>query len=67
MGEYPREEEQHDWATEIRTLLIEDYSEGEHVILACDNLDTHICGALYEAFPQRGSNTPGTPRNPSYA
>jgi hypothetical protein len=40
-----------DWATEIRTLLAEDYPEAERVILVCDNLNTHIHGALYEAFP----------------
>ena len=40
-----------DWATEIRTLLVEDYPEAERVILVCDNLNTHTPGALYEAFP----------------
>ena len=40
-----------DWATEIRTLLAEDYPEAERVILVCDNLNTHVHGALYESFP----------------
>ena len=40
-----------DWATEIRTLLVEDYPEAERVILVCDNLNIHTLGALYEAFP----------------
>lgn len=40
-----------DWATEIRILLVEDYPEAKHVILVCDNLNTHVLGALYENFP----------------
>lgn len=40
-----------DWATEIRTRLVEDYPEVEHVFLVCDNLNTHALGALYENFP----------------
>lgn len=40
-----------DWATELKQLIDERYSECEKVILVCDNLNTHTKGAFYEAFP----------------
>ena len=39
-----------DWATEVKSLLDEDYPDAELVVLVCDNLNTHTLGALYEAF-----------------
>ena len=39
-----------DWASEIRTLLEEDYPQAERVTLVCDNLNTHDPASLYEAF-----------------
>ncbi len=40
-----------DWAELIKGLLDERYPEAERVTLVLDNLNTHILGALYEAFP----------------
>ena len=40
-----------DWALEVAELLRTRYAEAEKVILVCDNLNTHIKGAFYEAFP----------------
>ncbi len=40
-----------DWAHEIRNLLEGKYPEADHVVLVCDNLNTHKRGSLYEAFP----------------
>jgi len=43
-----------DWATEMARLLEGRYAHCAHVILVCDNLNTHTKGAFYEAFaPQR--------------
>ena len=43
-----------DWAIEMARLLEGRYAACEHVILVCDNLNTHTKGAFYEAFePQR--------------
>lgn len=43
-----------DWATEVAQLLEGRYAECEHVILTCDNLNTHTKGAFYETFtPER--------------
>ncbi len=39
-----------DWAEEIRQLLAKDYPDAKKVILVCDNLNTHKCASLYEAF-----------------
>lgn len=39
-----------DWASEVKSLLDEDYPHAELVILVCDNLNTHTLGALYETF-----------------
>jgi hypothetical protein len=40
-----------DWAEQIRHLLEIDYPDAERIRLVCDNLNTHIIGSLYEAFP----------------
>jgi DDE superfamily endonuclease len=40
-----------DWAVEVESLLRENYSGAEKIILVCDNLNTHTKGAFYEAFP----------------
>jgi hypothetical protein len=39
-----------DWAEQIRILLEEDYPRATKVKLVCDNLNTHVEDALYEAF-----------------
>ena len=39
-----------DWATEVKSLLDDDYPDAELVILVCDNLNTHTFGALYDTF-----------------
>lgn len=39
-----------DWAERIKWLLDERYPDVEHVVLVCDNLDTHNIASLYEAF-----------------
>lgn len=39
-----------DWAQEVEALLGARYAAAEQVILVCDNLNTHIKGAFYEAF-----------------
>ncbi len=40
-----------DWAVEVAALLEDRYAKCPHVILVCDNLNTHTKGAFYEAFP----------------
>lgn len=40
-----------DWAYQVHHLLEVDYPDAEKVILVCDNLNTHVPGALYETFP----------------
>jgi len=39
-----------DWADELAALLLGRYAAAEKVIVACDNLNTHTIGALYERF-----------------
>lgn len=39
-----------DWAIEVRNLMIGRYRSAEKVTLVCDNLNTHVTGAFYEAF-----------------
>ena len=39
-----------DWATEIKRLLDNDYSDSDKVILICDQLNTHKLASLYQAF-----------------
>jgi len=39
-----------DWAEQVRELLEEDYPEAKFVTLIMDNLNTHSCASLYEAF-----------------
>ena len=39
-----------DWASEVKSLLDNDYPDAELVILVCDNLNTHTFGALYGTF-----------------
>lgn len=39
-----------DWAKAVQRLLDEEYPAAERVILVMDNLNTHVGGALYEAF-----------------
>lgn len=40
-----------DWAQEMADLMEGRYRAAEKVILVCDNLNTHVKGAFYEAFP----------------
>ena len=40
-----------DWALEVAHLLDKRYASNDHVILVCDNLNTHTRGAFYEVFP----------------
>ena len=40
-----------DWAEEMATLLDEDFSEAEKIILVCDNLNTHKIASFCETFP----------------
>lgn len=40
-----------DWATLMRYLVDEMFPEAEKIVLVLDNLNTHVGGALYEAFP----------------
>jgi len=40
-----------DWAYQIEQLLTEYYPEADRVRLVMDNLNTHIIGSLYQAFP----------------
>jgi hypothetical protein len=39
-----------DWAIEVAQMLDTRYADCAHVILVCDNLNTHTKGAFYEAF-----------------
>jgi hypothetical protein len=40
-----------DWAYLVRDIVDEVFPNAERVILVMDNLNTHVGGALYEAFP----------------
>jgi len=40
-----------DWAHQIERLLVEFYPGAKKIRLTMDNLNTHVLGALYEAFP----------------
>ena len=40
-----------DWAALMRYLVDEVFLEAEKIVLVLDNLNTHVGGALYEAFP----------------
>jgi hypothetical protein len=40
-----------DWAHFIRYLVDELFPEADGIVLVLDNLNTHVGGALYEAFP----------------
>lgn len=39
-----------DWAVEVRNHLLGRYANAEKLTLVCDNLNTHVTGAFYEAF-----------------
>lgn len=39
-----------DFAREIEQLVTQDYPDAESIVLICDNLNTHVRWALYEAF-----------------
>jgi len=39
-----------DWAWQVRDVLAVDYPEAKRVTLVSDNLNTHTCASLYEAF-----------------
>ena len=41
----------HDWAHEIKFLVDEMYPAAERITLVMDNLNTHVPGSLYKAFP----------------
>ena len=40
-----------EWARFIRDLVDVHYPDAERVVLVLDNLNTHVPGALYDAFP----------------
>jgi hypothetical protein len=40
-----------DWAYLVRDIVDVSFSDAEVVVLVLDNLNTHVGGALYEAFP----------------
>jgi hypothetical protein len=40
-----------DWAIQMRNLVDVYYPEAEKIRVVMDNLNTHTCGSLYEAFP----------------
>jgi hypothetical protein len=40
-----------DWAEEMQRIMTTRYAKAEKVILVCDNLNTHVTGAFYAAFP----------------
>ena len=42
-----------DWAGVIKELVDTQYPEAERIVLVQDNLNTHVLGALYEAFPAK--------------
>jgi DDE superfamily endonuclease len=39
-----------DWAVEMASLLEGRYARADHVVVVCDNLNTHTKGAFYESF-----------------
>ena len=46
-----------DWAISVAKLLEGRYADCEKLIIACDSLNTHTKGALYEVFePERARN-----------
>lgn len=40
-----------DWAPFVRDLVDIHYPQAERIVLVMDNLNTHVIGSLYEAFP----------------
>lgn len=40
-----------DWAIEVEEFIRQHYKGATRIILVCDNLNTHTCGAFYEVFP----------------
>jgi hypothetical protein len=40
-----------DWAREVKSIVMEQYSLAEKVIVVMDNLNTHTISSLYETFP----------------
>ena len=42
-----------DWAFEMRRILNDHFAKAKKVVLVCDNLNTHVTGAFYDAFPAR--------------
>jgi DDE superfamily endonuclease len=40
-----------DWAQELAALLEGRYAQAPKVIVICDQLNTHVIGSLYKAFP----------------
>jgi hypothetical protein len=40
-----------DWAGIIKDLVDTHYPDADRIVLVQDNLNTHVLGALYEAFP----------------
>lgn len=40
-----------DWADLVRYLVDELFPDAERIVLVMDNLNTHVGGSLYEAFP----------------
>lgn len=46
-----------DWAIEIRRILNGHFANAKKVILVCDNLNTHVTGAFYDAFDANEART----------
>ena len=46
-----------DWAIEMRRILNGHFAKAKKVILVCDNLNTHVAGAFYDAFPADEART----------
>jgi len=40
-----------DWAQQIKKLITVDFPHAKKIVLVMDNLNTHIIGSLYKAFP----------------
>jgi hypothetical protein len=46
-----RQRTKKEWAREVKSLVTEQYSQAEKVVLVMDNLSTHTLSSLYETFP----------------
>ena len=46
-----------DWALEMRRILNGHFAKAKKVVLVCDNLNTHVTGAFYDAFAANEART----------